>query len=444
MPAESIPLPPVNPEQAPSPPREDELEIEFDAQMLPAISRAASLPTWRVPRIVPVPLKEAAGADETDPSALAPASGRWGRFERKSGDGTKPFTRFITRPETSVAALLAADSTPSERTISPAASAPSPYHKIRDLQDVDFRPSRLQHVMNDTWTHGRLVWLDQLGQLRNLVVGTLLAVLAAVVMWPYLTEVLRKRDTNAGAATVAAEILPSDAIRQAAVRKAFDAYRAAPDFGQKLPWVLEPQRIESRMKDFYVSRSEQDPPVTSYEVSAPIRAGKSWWFTLTCLAPDGTGSLAVMKEVPGGGQLDWENFVSYGSMPWDHFHKLRPAAPQAMRVLCRLVSPAHPAYPAETHLACEIAHRSGAPVLTGYAPKNSRGGQMLANEAGLNDWKPLTLYLHWATPAAGPPVMMMGDLIRNNWLDALRSPASAAILMEATTPGPRLLPSLKP
>ena len=427
--------------------RKGELEIDFDALLPASISRAASLPSLRVSRDAPVPAEEPVStnkADEADRSAPPSAPGRWGRFERKTGDGTKPFTRFIIRPETSVAATLASDGTPSERTISVAASVPSPYQKIRNLQELGFRPSRLQHVMNDTWTHARLVWLDRLGHFRNLVLNTLLAVVVTIVLWPYVTEVLRKRETAAGASTVVAEILPADAIRQAAIRKAFDAYRAAPDFGQKLPWVLDPQRIESRMKDFYVSRGEQDPPVISYEVSAPIRAGASWWFTLTCLAPDGTSSVAIMKEVSGGGHLDWENFVSYGSMPWDRFHKLRPAAPQAMRVLCRLISAVHPAYPADTHLTYEIAHRSGAPILTGYAPKSSRGGQMLADESGLTDWKPLTIYLHWETPATGPPAVIMGDLIRNNWLDALRAPASAAILPEADTPAHGLLPSLKP
>ena len=430
-------------------PVDDAGELEFDSPSMPP----AGPPLTRLERrqlfkaTPPVPAETELAADwnqdqETPTASVHQPHGTVGRLERKSGGGTKPFTRFVTRPETTVAATLASGRAPAERVISSSTTGTPAFGKIRDQQEMEYRPSRLQNVMDETWTHSRLGWIDHPGRVKIYIIAFLITGVTSVMVWPYLKEVLRKRESGIAPAIVAAP-LPPDEIRQSAIRRAFEAYLAAPDLAGKLPWVLEPQRVESRMKDFYQVRLEKDPSMISYEVSPPIRAGAEWWFKLDCKARDGTVTAAIMKETSSGGHLDWENFVAYGSMPWEKFHRSRPPAPQSMRVHLRLSDQFSGKYTASDYLAYEISHRSGPPMLLGYAPKNSRSGQWLAEETGLNEWKPVNLYLSWEAGSGAPDAVLIGELIRNNWLDSLTG-SSTNKLMDPASPESVFPPPPKP
>ena len=426
-------------------------ELEFDSAAAPSyeptLTRLERRQLFKATPPVPAETPSAPDWNQDEPQeGTSPAAGQphgvMGRLERKSGDGTKPFTRFVTRPETTVSASHASGRAPSERVI-PSLSTDIPaFGKIRDQQEPEYRSSRLQNVMDATYTHSRLGWIDNLGYVKTIAVAAVLTIGTSIIMWPYLKEVLRKRDSWI-APVAAVTFLPSDDVRQSAIRRAFDAYLSAPYLAGKLPWVLDSKRVESRMKDFYELRLEKDPAMISYEVSAPIRAGAEWWFTLDCKARDGNISTVLMKETPSGGELDWENFVAYGSMPWEKFHTSRPTSPQSMRIRLRKSETFSGKYTREDYLAYEISHRSGPPTLLGYAAKSSRSGQLLADDPGLNEWKPVNLYLNWESDAGAPNVVLIGDLIRNNWLDALTNSSNPG-LPDAAPPKAEILPSLNP
>ena len=407
--------------------QDDGKELEFDVEAAPAhkppLTRLERRQLHRSPPSPPVEaINTTLGKPEASTSLSASQQARIARLERKAGDGTKAFTRFVTRPETTVAADLASERAPLERAISSTAN-PQSFGKLRDQVEPEFRANRLQGVMDDTYTHSRLSWLDHLGRIKTLAIAVSLTMVTFTMVWPYFKEVLRKREVGVDIITAA---LPAASVevRQIAIRRAFDSYLAAPNFTEKLQWVLEPERVESRMKDFYTVRFENDPAVVSYEVSAPLRAGRDWWFTLECRLRDGSLASAIMKENPEGGQLDWENFTAYGSMAWEKFHTSRPTLPQSMRVRLRPAEQFSQQYPREDYMAFEVSHRSGSPTLIGYAPKNSRSGQWLADESEFNDWKPANLYLFWQNPKQGPPSLIIGDLIRNNWLDGINAPSA--------------------
>ena len=442
---------PSHPQGLPAsgPPDNKEVELDFDSAspMAPEPLRTRLERRQPQKRDLPPPVvhENPVLRNTVTPSAAPPTPGVSARLERKLGDGTKPFTRFVTRPETTVAADLATDRLPPERDTSGASQS---FGKLREQQDLEFRPSRLQAVMDEALTHSRLSWIDHLGRVRSLVIALLVAGVVSIILWSYIKEVLRKRETWT-APVIASAPLPPDAVRQANIRRAFDAYLSARNPADKLRWILEPKRVEPRMKDFNEVRLEKDPAIESYEVSDPIRAGGEWWFTLECRLRGGGRTSVIMKETPEGGQLDWENFTAYGSMAWERFHTSRPAAPQSMRVHLRRSEQSSPNYPPEEFLALEIRHRDGPPVLVAYAARNSRSGQWLDDEPGLNEWKPVNLYLHWETAEGAPPSVVVGDLIRNNWLDAINAaplesaaPSSHGVAPAKSAHG--VLHSLKP
>ena len=433
---------PGGPGHGPNPAHHSGEELDFDAGTVidPPAARLERRPMNRLVKPVPVePSPDPPAVLEADADEWAAGyrnagakggSGKGAPLEKKSAVGTQSFTRFMARPEAAVAADLTNGQASAGGIISSSqAASPPAFGKIRHQQELDYRPSRLQHVMEEAWTHSRLGWLDQLGRIKAIVLGSLVVGIASIILWPYLKEVSRKRVIGPPAAASPVVSFAPDAVRQAGIRKAFDAYLAAPGIAEKLRWIIEPQRVESRMKDFYVNQRQADPVITSYTVSPPVRAGAEWWFTLSLDLPGGAPTTVLMKETPEGGLLDWENFVAYGTMSWEKFLTGRPTAPQSMRVRLRHSSVYGGKYQAAEYLAFEISHRSGPPLL-GYALKDSRSGQQLAALPGLQDWNSCNLYLAWEQDAGRPGAVLISEVIRNNWLDA--------------SPGHPAKPSLEP
>lgn len=410
-------------------------ELDFDAGTViePSAARLERRPLNRPVQSVPVepspdpPAVFEADADERGPgyqdAGAKGGTGKGAPLEKKSAVGTQTFTRFMARPETAVVAGLTNGQTSAGGIISRSQATSKPaFGKIRHQQELDCRPNRLQQVMEELWTHSRLEWLDQLGRIKAIILGSLVAVTAFIILWPYFKEVSRKLVIGSPNAASPEVSFAPDAARQAGIRRAFDAYLAAPGIAEKLRWVIGPQRVEFRMRDYYVTRQQTDPVITSYTVSPPVRAGAEWWFTISFVPAGGTPTTVSMKETPEGGLLDWENFVAYGTMSWEKFVAGRPKAPQSMRVRLRLSSDYGGKYQAGEYLAFEVSHGSGPPVLHGYALKDSRSGQQLAALPELQDWKSFNLYLAWEQDAGRPEAVLISDLIRSNWLDGAPGP----------------------
>lgn len=393
-------------------------DLDWDLNLLPVADESK-----RRPASIPAAPRKAQNDPPVPESKRRPGTRL--PIGRKSGDATKAFTRLITRPGTTVAVHTVSDTPAANRAMSshlPAAGASLGKHKSGE--DVGYSPNRLQTVMNDTWAYSPPTWPDHLSRVRLIVITTLSAGIVGVLLWRFGWEIHRQQESlPAGAAS--ADELASPEVRQAAIHRAFAAFLAAPGMADKLPFILDPERVESRMKDFYVTRREQDPPIASWEVGPPVQAAGAWWFTLSCLAPDGTRSTAVMKETAAGGQLDWENFVAYGSMPWGQFHTTRPAAPQSIRARLRPSPQYAGKYTKEDYFAYEIAHRSGPPVIFGYIPRSSRTAQLLAAVPSDDPWQPANLYLCWEPDAGASNCVSIAGVIRNNWLDTIPSNSSA-------------------
>lgn len=390
-------------------------EVEWEAEVAP--SAALAVPARLVPPV------------EEPGEAAPPGKGLHGNrvpLERKSGDQLKRFTRVVSRPEAVPAAPL-------DRAVEGVTSVSrEALQKRHPAEQAVYSVNRLQTVIDDVWTHSELTWLDHLGKVRSLLLGLGFVGALSVLVVYFSREVRRQKGADGPTAAVA-EVLPSDEVRQAAVRRAFDTFLRAAGPEGKLPWVLEPQRVESRLKDFYEIRREKDPVVASYEVSSPVRAAGEWWYTLACLGADGSRFTAVAKETRAGAQVDWENFVAYGSLSWEEFLATRPTAPQSLRVQIRPSDRYVGKYGAGEWSAYEVSHRSGKGTVLGYVPRASRTGQLLAGLSAGTAWQAANLYLRWEAQAGAPGCVVISELIRNQWIDLGKASAEGG----AAVSGPR-------
>ena len=119
-------------------------------------------------------------------------------------------------------------------------------------------------------------------------------------------------------------------------------------------------------------------------------------------------------------------------------------APQAMRVRLRIASRFAGKYTPDGYQAYEISHRGGLPVLIGYAAKNTRPAQQLNDMPGLTGWQPCNLYLGWEADAGVSDAVLISDLIKNNWLDAITATPSLKAMMAPAGAEPEIFPTIKP
>lgn len=396
-------------------------------------------------RAAPKPDPEWVPVVEVAEEALAPAIGlkkNRAVLEKKSSDAMKPFANRLFR-----SGLNAADAADlaAERVVGGFhAGEGTAFGKLNPVDGANhvpsYAPNLLQHVINDACIHDPLTWMDHFGKVRSAIFWVLGCSIVGAIVWKFVTEVQRQKFITP---EVVAAYMRPDAERQASIRQAFQAFLTAPDAAGKLPWVLEAERVKGRMQDYYGPRGEKDPAVTTFDVSLPMKAAGEWWFSLTLVSPSGTKSSVLCRETPTGGQIDWENFVSFGSMPWEKFCTSRPIEAQAIRVQMRPASHYSGKYTNEDYLAWEISHRKGPPVLFGYALRASRTGQLLAALSLDNaQWQASNLYLKWEKDSSTPNQVIIADIIRNNWLDTIKAgkpPAPASTPQKAEAAGSMLM-----
>lgn len=379
------------PFHAPGQKTSDPAERAAEAPPLPAVNLAP-----RPPRAEPIEKAEA-----PPPATKMP-------LQRKSGEGVEKFTRFTTRPESSVAGAPQ----PPERggSLNQGQAGGLPFGKLKENSSPGYQPSRLQEVIDHTYTHNSHRRMGHHGRGKRLG-SALFAItvtgLVAALVWTWT----RKKPEGPGLAgpagssppvSVSASAsagLPPMAERQEAVRAGLQALLRAPDVESKLPWVLHPERLSGRMKDFYLAQKGQDPEITGVAVSQPVLIEGAWWFLVNLAVRDGSVIRIAARETAKGPQFDWENLVAYGSMPFATFCSAKPQTPQTLRLEMQASTFYQGKYTDTEYLACRIAPRGGTPVLNAYAPLSSPAAAHIRELTSKPGWNPSQLSVHWEANA---------------------------------------------
>lgn len=346
-------------------------------------------------------------------------------LQRKSGEGVEMFTRLTTRPQ----------NTPESHPSPPVAeTSAAGFGKLKENSVPAYHASRLQEVIdhsyNQTQTQtsrrrsGRRKALRR--RMGMVFLTMVFAGLGGTLIWvwtrpetepqPFPPAAQTSPGDSAGthpkpssppAAPVKSSLpdpsaLPALSERQEAIRNALTALLQAPGWEEKLPLVLHAERLSGRMKDFYLAQKGQDPQITGVGVSQPIAGPDAWWFLLSLANPDGPPIRIAVKETPQGPRFDWENLVGYGSMPFTLFRTEKPVIPQTFRLGIRASTAFSGKYTQAEYAACEVAPRSGEPVLHAYARLGTPAASQIAGLTSKPGWNAALISLHWETDAAAP------------------------------------------
>lgn len=118
--------------------------------------------------------------------------------------------------------------------------------------------------------------------------------------------------------------------------KTMQGYFAAKSPKEKLTFVLEPEKTEPMMRDFYFRESLI--PGTLQEMSTPEAVavdGMSYWRSNFALADGRTGTV-FMRVVDDTPKVDWPSEVRYSAVNWDEWLEKKEGKAADFRVLAKL------------------------------------------------------------------------------------------------------------
>lgn len=162
-------------------------------------------------------------------------------------------------------------------------------------------------------------------------------------------------------------------------REALAAYLSEPSWKGKLAFILEPERLRSKIRDYYEVMHFTDP---EWDASLPghreMVGGETWYFFAENGAMATSSSAFQLKATNSGFKLNWEAIAGPGEMPWTYFCEIRPTQPKRLSVEILPGAIYAGIYADESkYQAYDLRWRGRGPFRTGYVERTSRAAQRL-------------------------------------------------------------------
>lgn len=117
-----------------------------------------------------------------------------------------------------------------------------------------------------------------------------------------------------------------------------DQYWKTSAWQDRIPLVINSDRVAALMKDFYETQGATDPQPGGMISKARylINGTEILYFSYTSSRPTGTLEIALLRGPQGKFLIDWESLTGYGEMSFQDFRTKRPTKPVALRAYVRL------------------------------------------------------------------------------------------------------------
>jgi hypothetical protein len=341
----------------------------------------------------------------------------------QSGEGK--FTRFVPRPETTMAAHAAASNSKAESPVDAdrvgqANLTLGKKHGTTSAAPA-YRPNKLFRVLDSIYDHSPMRWLDFFERSgTRIFVGAFLVLGAAGgIAWLYYRSLASDTGTVENVDRDTPRLTADQRVERAklAVQKVMPAFFNAQTVEARLPFVTDPERAMERMSKFYTGQRGSDPKIVSWSVGSPQAGPQGDYLPLTIEDSTGGTVTVVMEETAEGVRLDWENLVAYGDANWQDWVSRRGLTPVSMRVRVRKVERYDATFTRDLYQSYEIEHRSGPPALTGYILRSERDAQNLARICSTENWHFANLYLRIPSGTEGSASVAIDGVIPNRWQD---------------------------
>jgi hypothetical protein len=294
------------------------------------------------------------------------------------------------------------------------------FGKVHDSAHApDYRPNKLHGVLDSTYKHSRLGWLDWVDRVGpHAIIGVLVILVGGgFLVWRYFGSLGEQTVATTQGETVAKGLPAGERIARG--KKTVEQFLQARTNEDRLPLVIDPDRARSRMDLYYGEMRGQNPAIVSWDVGTPVGSKNGDWLPFIFTDAAGRQVTVPLGETATGCILDWENFVAFGEMPWQEFCSSKPIGSRNLRVRLRRIDRYQGSYTKESWQAFAVEHRTGGPVLTAYASRTGRSADELSEAIQGDQWQCVLAFLSFA-PLVDDTLIIEG-ITRTRWQDEATS-----------------------
>ena len=213
---------------------------------------------------------------------------------------------------------------------------------------------------------------------------------------------------------------PISPDREVAAHATLQRFLQAESWRDKLPLVVESERVRSAMRDFYEVRRHHDPRAEGPSRQAMFRINNTevLLYSFASMRPGGATDVALIARDGEPFKVDWESFVGASEMSWPDFKKQRTTDPQLFRVFAQVDDYYNYEFSdAAKFISVHLTSPDGLYFIYGFCARDSAVGQTLtALQASGPTRMALTLRLAFPPKAESDHCVSITGVVANRWL----------------------------
>lgn len=213
---------------------------------------------------------------------------------------------------------------------------------------------------------------------------------------------------------------PVEPRRELAAQDLLQRFLQVESWRDKLPLVVDADRVKVAMREFYESARSQEPdtPGPARQASFRINNTEVLLFSYASTRPGNATDVALIARPGESFKVDWESFVGASEMSWPEFKKQRPTEPKLFRVYAQFDDYYNYEFSDEKRLhSLHLTSPDGLYFIYGFCAQDSAVGRTLSSlQAGGATRMALTLRLAFPPAAESDHCVHITGVVANRWL----------------------------
>jgi len=190
----------------------------------------------------------------------------------------------------------------------------------------------------------------------------------------------------------------------------------------KVPLVVNSDRVSGLMKDFYETQKGSDPMPGGLVSKAryQIDGIEILYFSYTSNRPSGTLEVAMLREPDGKFRIDWESLTGYGEMSFGDFREKRPVKPVTLRAFARRFEYFNFEFAdADKYLCVKLTAGNGESSIYAYCERGTKLARWLEGDmagTGPTSLKGYTVQVSFPPNAQSNQCVFLNKVLNPRWL----------------------------
>ena len=201
-----------------------------------------------------------------------------------------------------------------------------------------------------------------------------------------------------------------------------DQYWKTTEWKDRIPLVVDSDRVKALMKDFYETQRASDPlPGGMFSKARyQINGTEILYFSYTSSRPTGTLEVAMLRGPQGKFLIDWESLTGYSEMSFQDFRSKRPSKPVALRAYVRLFEYYNFEFSdSKKYLCMKLTSESGESSVYAFCERGTEFAHWLETDlasTGPNEFKGYLMHVSFPPNAQSNQCVHLDKVITPRWL----------------------------